>query len=136
MRIFFFSRKFFKKEQKKNKKNLVQFVEKKWKGQRQKLAKDYLWKDKEQKQYIIRPAMKKLEDTQRDRERREGDLLGLDLNSNLLLGFRRSRLLWGTWNRDRCWGTHHCSDKRLSKTFTKKGWLLQVNATLLLSEAL
>ena len=120
MRIFFFlSRKLFKMEQIKQEK-FGTVRGKKWKGQRKKLAKDYLWKDKEQKQYIIRPAMKKLEDAQRERERREGDLLGLDLNSNLLLGFRRSRLLWGTWNRDRCWGTHHCSDKRLSKTFTKK----------------
>lgn len=45
------------------------------------------------KKIYIRPAKKKLEDAELQRERREGDLLGLDLDSNLLLRCRRSRLL-------------------------------------------
>lgn len=67
---FFFFLGNFSKWSKKKQEKFGTVSGKKWNGQRQKLAKDYLWKDKEQKQYIIRPAMKKLEDPQREREKR------------------------------------------------------------------
>lgn len=90
--FFFLSRKIFKMEQKKTKKNLVQLVEKNERVRGKNLQKTIFGKIKN-KNNILSDQQRKSLKMHRERERREGDLLGLDLNSNLLLGFRRSRLL-------------------------------------------